>query len=251
MTYNVYIQSDNGETSFLAVNLQQAEKIATVYKQGITAFTLNYIEYGFKRIYRIAFFENRDEHSAEKLKSWINSNSSFGLEPQMDPETMKSFGDEVTPDFIDDQEFGYAKNQSLQKKQERDDFYVNPSRIQELIGLTSTSFDLAKLIRLCEELNDNWKRENYYSVGLIGRSIINHVPPIFGAFTKFDQVVANGPNVSFRKNAGSLNESLRSIADSYTHHIIRKKESHPNEQQVDFRANLDVLLVEIIRILHV
>jgi len=250
MTYNIYIQSNNGETSFLAVTHKQADKIAEVYKQGITSFTLNYIEYGFKRIHRIAFFENRDGHSSERLESWIENNTSFGLDPQMNPETMKAFGNEITQSFIDDQEFGYEKKRSVAQKIERDDFYVNPDRIQELSAIKASSFDLAKLISLCAEVNDNWKRENYYSVGLIGRSIINHVPPIFGDFTKFDQVVANGPNASFRKNAGNLNESLRSIADAYTHHIIRKKESHPNEQQVDFRANLDVLLVEIIRTLH-
>jgi len=251
MNYNVYIQSNNGETSFLNITLQQAEKIANVYKQGETTFTLNYAEYGFKRIHRIAFFENRDGHSAEKLESWIESNTSFGLRPQMDLETMKTFGTEVTSEFVEDQSFGYEKNVAIKRKQERDDFYVNPSRIEELSTVKSPSFDLGKLTRLCEELNDNWKKENFYSVGLIGRSIINHVPPIFGAFTKFEQVVSNGSNVSFRKNASNLHESLRSIADSYTHHTIRRKESLPNEQQVDFRANLDILLVEIIRILHI
>lgn len=46
-----------------------------------------------------------------------------------------------------------------------------------------------------------------------------------------------------------LNISLRSIADSYTHDLIRKKETLPTRQQVDFRAKVDLLLGEIARIL--
>jgi hypothetical protein len=102
------------------------------------------------------------------------------------------------------------------------------------------------LIRLCQELNSNWINNNFFTVGLLLRTIINHVPPLFG-FQTFDQVVANyGGGTSFKKNMDTLNQSLRSIADHYTHLTIRKKEPLPNEIQVDFKQNLDFLLSEIV-----
>jgi hypothetical protein len=44
-----------------------------------------------------------------------------------------------------------------------------------------------------------------------------------------------------------LNGSLRSIADAYLHIQIRESETLPKDQQIDFRADLDVLLSEIVR----
>lgn len=45
-----------------------------------------------------------------------------------------------------------------------------------------------------------------------------------------------------------LDKSLKNIADGYLHLKIRQKEVLPNETQVDFRQDLDLLLSEIIRI---
>lgn len=130
--------------------------------------------------------------------------------------------------------------------------FVSESRLIELKAISAVNLDFSRLIRLCEELNSNYSNSNYLSVGMIGRTIINHVPPIFG-FTSFEQVTGNygGPNGhrSFKKNMKHLNESLRNIADSFLHQTIRDKETLPNETQIDFKQDLDVLLGEIVRIL--
>jgi hypothetical protein len=47
----------------------------------------------------------------------------------------------------------------------------------------------------------------------------------------------------------NLNASSRKIADQYLHTHIRNKEVLPNEQQIDFLNDLDVLLSEIYRVL--
>lgn len=47
-----------------------------------------------------------------------------------------------------------------------------------------------------------------------------------------------------------LNDSLRNLADSYLHVQIRKVESLPTMNQVDFRAELDALLSEASRVLQ-
>lgn len=44
--------------------------------------------------------------------------------------------------------------------------------------------------------------------------------------------------------------SMKNIADALLHVQIRKSETLPNETQVDFRADLDALLGEFVRLLQ-
>lgn len=125
--------------------------------------------------------------------------------------------------------------------------FVNKSRIEEIRNLQNLNFDFKKLLRLLEEINENYSNENYLSVAMLGRAIIDHIPPLFN-FTSFNEVSSNYGNASFKKNMGHLNISMRSIADNYLHMSIRKNEILPNENQVDFSRELDFLLAEIIRI---
>jgi len=127
--------------------------------------------------------------------------------------------------------------------------FVHPERIEKLKSLSIQNFDLKKLIKLLEELNDNFSLGNYLSVAMLGRAIIDHIPPLFG-FSTFNEVANNIGNTSFKKNMGYLNISMRSISDNYLHMTIRKKENLPNENQVDFSRELDFLLSEIIRIVN-
>lgn len=124
--------------------------------------------------------------------------------------------------------------------------FVNKSRIDELRSISNPNFDLTKLIKFCEELNSNFRNGNYLSVGMLGRSILNHVPPIFGKVT-FNEVANNHGGQSFQKNMKHLNNSFRPLADGYLHSPIGKKETLPNATQVDFRQDLDKLLEEIVR----
>lgn len=80
------------------------------------------------------------------------------------------------------------------------------------------------------------------------RAIIDHVPPIFGA-TNFQNVYSQNGTKSFKQHMEHLDKSSRKIADSYLHGHIRNKESLPNNTQVNFSQDIDVLLAEICRIL--
>lgn len=124
--------------------------------------------------------------------------------------------------------------------------FINISRINEIKNLEVENFDLKKLVKLLEETNDNYSFENYLSVSMLGRSIIDHIPPLFN-YNTFNEVANNYGNASFKKNMGHLNVSMRSIADNYLHMPIRKNETLPNENQIDFSRELDFLLAEIIR----
>lgn len=125
--------------------------------------------------------------------------------------------------------------------------FINSGRINSLKELNNQSFDYQKLIKLLEEINHNYSFENFLSVVILSRAVIDHVPPIFGQKT-FNEVANNYGNTSFKKNMLHLNNSMRSMADSYLHVPIRKNESLPNENQIDFSREFDFLLAEIIRI---
>ena len=99
--------------------------------------------------------------------------------------------------------------------------YVNFSRIQELKDLKkkgSNQFDLTKLIEICEELNKCYSNKCFLSVGMLLRSILDHVPPIFGK-QNFIEVTNNYKGKSFMKSMKHLQENSRDISDRFLHNI--------------------------------
>lgn len=127
--------------------------------------------------------------------------------------------------------------------------YIDSNRIEELRTLGTEKFDVSKLIKLCEELNLCLNSDCYFSMIMLTRAIIDHVPPIFGC-SKFSEVANNykGSN-SFKKSMQHLENSSRNIADQHLHCQIRKSETIPALTQVNFANDLDVLLAEIVRLL--
>ncbi|MEJ8310933.1 hypothetical protein [Agrobacterium larrymoorei] len=127
--------------------------------------------------------------------------------------------------------------------------YVDPTRISALEALQGRQWDFSRLIELCREINVAAANNCHMSTAMLLRTIVNHVPPVLG-FRSFAEVVSNygGPqNRSFKTNMMRLQHSLRSIADAHLHSAIRASEDLPTSVQVDFSADLDVLLGEIIR----
>jgi hypothetical protein len=118
--------------------------------------------------------------------------------------------------------------------------------LAELRQIRSTIFDLRRLVRLCEELNDCSASGSYCAVAALVRTIINHVPPIFGAAT-FSEVANNIGGKSYKKSLFRLQTASRDISDAVLHQQIQKREVLPTSTQVDFKSELDVLLGEIIR----
>ena len=127
--------------------------------------------------------------------------------------------------------------------------YVSETRISELRVFKHTGFDLTRLIRLLEEINICFQNDCYTAVALLVRAIIDHVPPILEV-NSFCEVANNYPGTkSFKESMDHLDKSCRKIADQHIHCQIRKSEVLPNQTQVDFKNDLDVLLSEIVRIL--
>lgn len=128
------------------------------------------------------------------------------------------------------------------------DGFVSANRIGDLKLLNNKDFDLAKLVKLCEELNVAFKHQCYFATALLTRAIIDHVPPIFSKST-FTEVASNYGTKSFKDSMSHLDKSSRKISDGHLHTQIRSKESLPNSIQVNFSNDLDVLLAEIYRFL--
>ncbi|MEX0910098.1 MAG: hypothetical protein WDZ75_02260 [Candidatus Paceibacterota bacterium] len=156
------------------------------------------------------------------------------------PEEMKRFIFEVNRSI--------KVKSSNPESENKTSFYVENTIILQLSEIKSNDFDLSRLIKLCKELNDNYSLENYLSCGMILRSILDHIPPIFGK-KSFVEVGSNYGSQSFKDIIKPLEESSKKIAHSYLHTQIRKKEILPTRTQISFQPNLDFLLQEVIRIL--
>lgn len=127
--------------------------------------------------------------------------------------------------------------------------FVNQQRIKELKLINSDKYDLCRLLKMCQELNDNFNLGNYISSIILTRAILDHISPIFG-FKNFTEVANNFKcEKSVSDSFKHLDNSSRKIADGYLHIQIRKKETLPNATQVNFSQGLDLLLGEVIRIL--
>ncbi len=127
--------------------------------------------------------------------------------------------------------------------------FVSETRIAQLRAVGTPTFDLRKLIRLCEEINVTYTEGALLATAMLTRAILDHVPPIF-EMTTFSQVANNYAGArSFKEAMDRLDKAARKIADGHLHEPIRAKETLPEPQQVNFAAEIDTLLAEIVRIL--
>lgn len=145
----------------------------------------------------------------------------------------------ITPDEI-------KSSYEQQKVESKADIYVAEERINDLRSLQNPKYDPTKLIKLCEELNQNYKWKNYFAVGALLRTILDHIPPIFEKKT-FGHVASEYTwGKSHKDLITRLYKSAKKIADNLLHAHIRKRESLPNKTRVNFTPELDILLGEIL-----
>lgn len=117
--------------------------------------------------------------------------------------------------------------------------FVSENRIAELRLLQAPTFDLSKLVRLCEELNIAYEAGAFLPTAMLTRAVLDHVPPLF-KFATFAQVANNyGGTRSFKETMERLEKAARKIADAHLHGSIRAKETLPVAQQVNFAAEVD------------
>lgn len=199
------------------------------------------------KILREIFRKDQRVIKFEGNKRRLNSDKIDDVEWQFDKFLHKKKAS--TPEVANTAPFNFDKffGDSVFVSKER--IFVSKERIKELEAIKSDSFDLTRLVKMCNEINDNFLKENFISVIILVRTVMNHVSPIF-KFETFSEVTNNYKcEKSLKGSLQHLEDSSRNIADGYLHIPARKKEILPTSTQVNFSQDLDILLGEIVRIL--
>ena len=128
------------------------------------------------------------------------------------------------------------------------ELFITQERIEALKNIRSLEFDLARLVCICEELNQSASRKNAHAVIMLTRAILDHIPPVFG-HKSFTEVASNygGGGRSFKDSAERLESHSRKVADRLLHMQIRNKELEPSMREVSFSAELESVLAELCR----
>lgn len=123
-------------------------------------------------------------------------------------------------------------------------YIVDPALIARLNALKSGAYDVAALVRICKEINSSHAHGNVLAVALLMRTVLNHVPPVFGHDT-FAQVLAS-TGKSLKDSFNHLENGLRKVADFHTHRKIAAVESYPSPAQVEpFKPQFELLLQQV------
>lgn len=121
---------------------------------------------------------------------------------------------------------------------------INPDLIGRLAKMESNRVDVASLVRMCREVNSSHAHGNVLATVLVMRTILNHVPPVFG-YEAFGQVVAN-VGKSLKESFDHLEKGLRKVADFHTHRKMTAAEFYPSVAQVEpFKPQFEVLLQQV------
>ena len=138
-----------------------------------------------------------------------------------------------------------AKNSSKKKSQisGKNRLYIEIKNI-ELLRHASGKYDIGRVIRYCEEINSSYSHKNFMSVILLIRSLLNHIPPLFG-FNNFESFVSNSEK-SVKQVLSPLQDEVRKIADYYTHSMITASTPLPTIAVLEpYRSSLEFLLHRI------
>ena len=129
-----------------------------------------------------------------------------------------------------------------------ENFLISKEMIDKFRLKQHPKLKYSRLVVLLGEINSSWNNGNYNAVALLIRTVMNHIPPVFG-FKKFEEV-ANNPKFSssVKRALGTLQNSMKHLADIIAHEQISEKEPRSiSEVEVDCRQSLKLLLDEILR----
>jgi hypothetical protein len=234
----------------LDITDEQLHKVIAAYLAGDNNFTLSGETFYFGQwvsVFKI--FENKSGLSKDELKNLQSENgagSGFFSYTHFTIDQLRGLGVDLTDQLVGDKSFGCNREKAIEENTN----FVNSKRIQELVELDGKCpYDLYKLISLCKEINSNYIQHNYYSVTLLLRTVLNHVPPAFNGKESFDQVLSEfqGPKHKTKREILSrIQELQRKLADMVTHERLKKFEPEMTVQQVSFIPEIDYLLQEVI-----
>ena len=228
MSYNIHLQVSSGYLNLFDISDNQLKIVLNAYLHGEDKVTLSGETCYFGNdvaIFRV--FKNNSGLSREQLKELEVKNGngvSYFNGNYFIPSQLKEFGVEISDEIVGDHSFGCQVKDVLIENEN----FINHSKINQLEDLNDKCpYDLYKLIALCKEINSNYIHHNYYSVALLLRTVLNHVPPAFNGKESFAQVLSgfNGPKYKTKREILSrLDELQRKFADMVTHEKLKEFE---------------------------
>lgn len=250
MYYFVYVKNSLGSFTLINIDKTELDVIIEAYKIGSYNFTISGEKYNFRSIQKIKIFENETELS----HNFLRTSMKYKKDVDFDIYDEKTYSDflfarvakDITSSLIRNIGFGQATKTPKMPESGSTESYISEQSISELKALRSKDFDFSKLVKLCQEVNFNYSHRNFYSVGMLVRTITNHIPPIFGFpnFKEFANKYSGGK--SLKGNLTNLEKSMKHIADGFLHEQIRKVEALATLEQIQFRPDLNRLLQEVI-----
>jgi len=100
---------------------------------------------------------------------------------------------------------------------------------------------------MCREINSSYAHGNILATLLLMRTVLNHVPSVFGHET-FEQVAAHTGGKSLKISFDHLETGLRNVADFHAHRRITSLELYPSVAQVEpFKPDFEQLLHEVVK----
>lgn len=251
MTFNIFIGYGMGRYNILAIPERHVDIIVKAWLKGEESFFLSGEKYQCKHFNSLKIFKNEAGHSKEKLekiKEEYGQGSGFFNHSYFTPNQLNEFGEDITDETIGDRGYGSEKDTKTVYAVSANDLFISNERINDFKKLEgSIKYDLKKLIKICHEINDNYINENFYSVSLLIRTILNHIPPAFKGKESFEQVLAelNGKKHQTRKEIFSrLQDLQRKLADLTAHEKLRENEPSMDAQDVQFIPEINFLLKE-------
>ena len=248
MNYNIYIETSNISKSLLDKSEETVKKIVTAYKENRDFIFLDGKKFytGELREIQIYEFSYQQFQSGNQLYEYCEKNydlqKDYFRDPYVPKKILEHVGKKVTETFINDNEL------ELLESSGKTDDYVSKKRIKELEKIKNSNYDLTRLLAILREINICHKNRIIFAIPPLVRSIIDQVPPIFGK-SNFTDVCGSYSSKSFKESMTILDKNSRKIADAYLHTQIRQNESAlPEDTQINFKSELDVLLQEIVRI---
>ena len=122
---------------------------------------------------------------------------------------------------------------------------IDPALIARIEEIEHFRVDTSSLVRMCREINSSYAHGNVLATALLMRTVMNHIPPVFG-FETFAQFVASTGR-SLKESFTHLENGLRKVADFHTHRKMETSECYPSAAQVEpFKPQFELLMQQIV-----
>lgn len=145
MRYNILVGTKWGKYNILLINGTELDKVLNAYEQGKETIFIKGNKYSFNELMDIQIFQfERDDIEIEDelieicRTNNLLSKSFIPGDYWISEDVLKKLGKKVTEHFIED-EFGYKKTQ--EKPLAQNDWFVEPSRIDEIANIKNQQTD--------------------------------------------------------------------------------------------------------------